>query len=431
VTDPFFTVAVPTKNRPDRVRNAIASVLAQTFVELEVVVCDNSDPAQAEETEAVVRDFDDPRVRYVRTSGRLSMPDNWERSIADARGEYVGILTDRSVFREGALEVVRREIEGTGAPVITWFNDLYGKSPSGKEFKRRACTLKRYRHSSKRLLDYFLHGNPKYSTKVIPKLMTSFCQATILEEIRRSAVGRCCPPVAPDFTSGFLMLAHCDWVLTLDECLYVSCGAGNGSDFRRGGELADRFRRDLGMEPHEIVDRMPSDACFSHALVLNDLMRVRDAIPHKLADVEVDKTQYYLGCLNDYVKAAGHGARRDEDLAALLGALEREPAPVQDRVQSTRLYTGATAPGGVKEKIRSTVDTLAAPPSPEFETVFEAMAWDAANPREPAAKSLIELAYGLDQLLGTARVRMGRTAFAARLATRLRALLTPRRRAAR
>jgi len=404
VSSPFFTVAIPTKNRADLVGDALKSVLDQTFTEFEVVVCDNSDEAESEETAVAVAEVDDPRVRYVRTSGRLSMPDNWERAIEDARGEFVGILTDRSVFRRDALEVVYREIAETGARVVTWFNDLYGKSVSGKEFKRRACTLKRYRHSSEAILDYFLHGNPKYSTKVVPKLMTSFCHRSILEAIRASPVGRCCPPVAPDFTSGFLMLAHCDWVLTLDECLYVSSGAGNGFEFRRGGELADRFRRDLGMEWHEIVDRMPSDACFSHALVLNDLMRIRDAIPERLPDIELDRTQYYLGCLNDYVKAVRHGARREKDLGALVGALDGEPPEVKDLVQATRLYATAVAPDDRTANTKAANRPVASPP-PAFDTVFEAMAWDATNSRQPVATSLVDLTHGLDQLLGKTRTR--------------------------
>ncbi len=405
---PFFTVAIPTKNRPDRVGNAARSVLEQTFEGFEVIVCDNSDEAEAEATAAIVDELGDPRVRYVRTSGRLSMPDNWERAIEEARGEYVGILTDRSVFRHDAMQVVHDEIAGSGAQLVTWFNDLYGKGASGKEFKRRACTLKRYRHSSETILDYFLHGNPKYSTKVIPKLMTSFCSRATLDEIRSGPVGRCCPPVAPDFTSGFLMLAHCEWVLTLDECLYVSCGAGNGSDFRRGGELADRFRRDLGMEWHEIVDRMPSDACFSHALVLNDLMRVRDAIPDRLPNVEIDRVQYYMGCLIDFVKAAQHGARRDDDLDALLAALEQEPPQISDRVRQTRLFATAATPDGVRAKLEAKASGERSAPAPEFDTVFEAMEWDAANPREAAATSLVELGFGLDQLLDKSRAQPAR-----------------------
>lgn len=395
---PFFTIAIPTKNRPDRVGNSVKSLVDQSFGDLEVIVCDNSDPAESEQTAAVVARFDDPRVRYVRTNGQLSMPDNWEHAIADARGEYVGILTDRSVFRRDAMELAHREIESTGAQLVNWFNDLYGRGPDGDEFRQRACTFKRYRHSGAAILDYFVHGDPKYATKVVPKLMTSVCRRSVLETIRDSPVGRVCPPVAPDFTSGFLMLAHVEFVLTIDEALYVSCGSGNGADFRRGGELAERFRSDLGMEWHEFVDHMPSDACFAHALVLNDLMRVRTAIPDRLPDLELDRMQYYVGCLNDYVKAARTGARRDKELAALLAALEREPSDVRKRVKKTSLYAAAVKPAPVREKVGATIASLSISRLPAFDNVFDAMAWDETHPREPVDATFLDLKRGVDQV---------------------------------
>src|SRR5262245_31652104 len=108
---PFFTIAIPSKNRADRLRQAVRSVLEQTFEDFEVIVCDNSDDAEAAGTAAVAREISDPRLTYIRTTGRLSMPDNWERALADARGEYVGILTDRSVFYPDALERIHRDIE--------------------------------------------------------------------------------------------------------------------------------------------------------------------------------------------------------------------------------------------------------------------------------------------------------------------------------
>ena len=81
---PFFTIAIPTKNRTDRLCNAVRSVREQTFTDVEVIVCDNSDEPYAPAVEKIVADTEDPRVRYIRTSGKLSMPDNWERAIADA-----------------------------------------------------------------------------------------------------------------------------------------------------------------------------------------------------------------------------------------------------------------------------------------------------------------------------------------------------------
>jgi len=408
VSSPFFTIAIPTKNRPERVGNAVRSLVEQTFEDLEVIVCDNSDETESHRTSAVVEAFGDPRVRYVRTNGRLSMPDNWDHAIAGSSGEYVGILTDRSVFRRHALATVHREIEASGAQLVNWFNDMYGRGANGDELKRRGCTFKRYRHSGEQILDYFVHGDPKYATKVVPKLMTSVCRRSVLETIR-TRVGRVCPPVAPDFTSGFLMLSHVDFALTIDESLYVSCGTGNGADFRRGGELAERFRADLGMDWRDFVDRMPSEACFAHALVLNDLMRVRESVPELIGHRDVDHRQYYVGCLNDYVKAARHGARRDEDLAALLGALEREPAEVRKWVKSTSLYAAAvTPPGVVREKVAATIATLAPSPLPTFPTVFDAMAWDERNPREPLEASFVDLRYGLDRVKQVSAARRRR-----------------------
>ncbi len=385
MSEPFFSIVIPTKNRPGRLADSVRSVLAQTYDDFEIVVCDNSDEAETAETANAVREFDDPRIRYVRTSGELSMPDNWERAVSEARGEYVGILTDRSVFRRDALQVIATEIEQTGAKCVSWFNDLYGRDSSRKSYKRRQCTLKRHRIDRDDVLDFFIHGDPKYATKIVPKLMTCVCHRPILDEIR-ATVGRVCPPVAPDFTSGFLMLAHLDWILKLDEALYVSCGTGNGADFRKRGELAERFRQDLGMTWEEMVDRMPSDACFAHALVLNDLVRVRDMVPERLPNLEIDKVQYYLGCLNDYVKTSRRGVTRTEDLDILIAALEREPDEIQRRVRDTRLYTAtfATEPATPSEEKASAGPLM-------FDTVFDALAWDEANPRKPIAESFLDL----------------------------------------
>jgi hypothetical protein len=298
------------------------------------------------------------------------------------------------------METVRADIERTGAKLVTWVSDQYARDPEGTLFKQRNCSFRRYELTSEQVFEYFVHGHPKWSTKIIPKLMTSVCHRSVLEAVRDSGAGRVCLPVAPDFTSGFLMLAHSEWVLAVDETMYVSIGTGNGAEFRRGGELADRFRRDLGMEWHEMVDRMPSDACFAHALVLNDLMRVRDAVPDRLGYVEIDHVQYYLGCLNDYVKTSRHGVMRDEDLSSLLNSLDAEPAEVRSRVEHTKLYREATqgpsdsVARAMKRKLKDTVQQA----GPRFDNVFDALAWDQENPRSPSDESFLDLTAGLDDM---------------------------------
>jgi hypothetical protein len=211
------------------------------------------------------------------------------------------------------------------------------------------------------------------------------CAREVIERVKASPVGRICPPVCPDYTSGYLMLAHTDRIVLLDEALFLSCGSGNGSSFRRRGALADRFMRDLGMTWQDLVDRMPTRACFTSALVLNDLMRLKDALPARFEGLDVDRVQYYLGCLTDYERAARGGADRFEDYDELLEGLSLEPDAVQHAVRTRQIYVraAATLPPETSDRDRASGDVEGedddSPATPQFDTVFDAMAWAAVH----------------------------------------------------
>ena len=394
---PFFTICIPTKNRNDRLRNAVRSVLQQSFGDLELIVCDNSDEAEAPGTAAVARESGDSRVRYLRTNGRLSMPDNWEYAIAHAEGEYVGVLTDRSVYRRDALSLVHAEIQRSGTPVVGWFPDQYGRDPSGRIFKRRPCSGERREMGSAELLHYFLNGHPKYGTKLLPKLMTGVCARSVIERVRATRLGRICPPVCPDFTSGYLMLAHTDRIVLLDDSLFVSCGVGNGSSFRRRGALAERFRHDLGMTWKDLVDRMPTDACFPHALVLNDLMRIKDMLPEAFAGYELNPGHYYIGCLYDHFKSAHQTSNFTEDYDSLIEGLNHESDEVQRWVRSRQVYLDAMAvrPSEAREFGLDEPDDETeeddADEFPRFDSIFEALDWGERKPRVPGRNQIIAM----------------------------------------
>jgi hypothetical protein len=86
---PEVSICIPTYSRPEYLRQAIDSVLRQTFADIEVVVSDDAGDA-----EHVVRSFDDARVHYSATPTRLGMAGNWEAALALSRGRYVGLLMD-------------------------------------------------------------------------------------------------------------------------------------------------------------------------------------------------------------------------------------------------------------------------------------------------------------------------------------------------
>ena len=84
---PIVSVCIPTYNRAPLLAQAIQSVLGQTLQDFELLISDN---ASTDDTEAVVRSFDDPRIRYVRNEINLGGRANYDRCLQLASGSRVG-----------------------------------------------------------------------------------------------------------------------------------------------------------------------------------------------------------------------------------------------------------------------------------------------------------------------------------------------------
>ena len=98
---PTVSVCIPTYNGAAFVGDALRSVLAQTFTDLEVVVVDD---ASTDSTMEVVASVDDPRVRIHRNADRLRIPGNWNRGVALARAPYVCVFHQDDVMLPDNLE---------------------------------------------------------------------------------------------------------------------------------------------------------------------------------------------------------------------------------------------------------------------------------------------------------------------------------------
>ena len=98
---PLLTVAIPTYCGAPVIRATLASVLAQTLTDFELLVVDDNSP---DETEAVVREFNDARIRYLRYPDNLGPEGNWNRCLALARGKYFKLLPHDDVLMPQCLE---------------------------------------------------------------------------------------------------------------------------------------------------------------------------------------------------------------------------------------------------------------------------------------------------------------------------------------
>jgi glycosyltransferase involved in cell wall biosynthesis len=88
--------------KPDYFAEALRSALAQSHVDFEHVICDDS---PGEEIAAIVRAVagDDPRVRYVRNPSRLGERRNYLRCFELARGEHIKYLNDDDLLAPDCL----------------------------------------------------------------------------------------------------------------------------------------------------------------------------------------------------------------------------------------------------------------------------------------------------------------------------------------
>lgn len=97
-----ISVCIPTYNGAKYVGEAITSVLAQTLPDFELVIVDD---CSTDQTETVVKSFDDKRIKFFKNPVRLGLVGNWNKCIELARGEYICIFhQDDIMLPENLME---------------------------------------------------------------------------------------------------------------------------------------------------------------------------------------------------------------------------------------------------------------------------------------------------------------------------------------
>jgi glycosyltransferase involved in cell wall biosynthesis len=89
---PLVSIVIPAFN-PRFFSQALESSLAQSYENVEIVICDDS---SSDEIQKIVKAFADPAhpVRYLRNPKRLGLQKNVLRCVKEARGEFIKVLCD-------------------------------------------------------------------------------------------------------------------------------------------------------------------------------------------------------------------------------------------------------------------------------------------------------------------------------------------------
>ncbi len=175
MTDPLVTVLMPVRNGAAYLREAIDSVLQQTFREFELLIIDD---ASEDESHEIINSYRDPRIRCLRNVKRLKLAGALNRGIDQARGRLIARMDADDICLPHRLESQvqfmqrRPEISLCGSSVDSfgdgalgrweypaWHNEIYAELLFDNPFAHPSMMIKR---------DCFAYGSNRYNVEYYP-----------------------------------------------------------------------------------------------------------------------------------------------------------------------------------------------------------------------------------------------------------------------
>jgi len=123
--EPLVSVILVHHNRPSTLAEALKSVLAQTYTNIEIIIVDDGSTAQAFRTvESMVAEAGDDRVHLYRQENRyLGAARNF--GVSHARGDYLMFMDDDNFALPNEVETFVRVAVSTGADVLNTVSRLF------------------------------------------------------------------------------------------------------------------------------------------------------------------------------------------------------------------------------------------------------------------------------------------------------------------
>ena len=345
MTRPKFSIVMPTRNRSHLIGHALVSALGQSAGDLEVCISDNGDD---EATHAVVESHADPRIKYVRTSRVLSMPDNWDNAVGLATGEWIIVLEDDCVLSSRCLEFALQALELCPSKLVSF--SWYGYYPPDyRDTSRRAQFVRapftgavRYESGPQNIANAFSF---RYSD-IMPRPYNACTHHTLIAELK-DRLGCVYPPPAPDYTFLIAVLALVDRFTFIDMPLMLSA---SGETPCASEQNYDEFLSELDEQKRGGYAPVHMPVVQPWSIVAESMWRMKGAMS-ELDGVEHDHIRYLVDLGEQLQRFEAYGFTINEEK-------ERFRAHLATQSLGTRLRVSAHV---VKRHVRHVIAHHAKP----------------------------------------------------------------------
>lgn len=96
-----ISVCIPVFNGEEFIREALDSVLSQSYNNIELIIVDNQ---STDTTVSIIKSYTDPRIKFFQNDTNIGMIPNWNRALELATGDYVKILPADDVLMPECLK---------------------------------------------------------------------------------------------------------------------------------------------------------------------------------------------------------------------------------------------------------------------------------------------------------------------------------------
>lgn len=130
-----FSILIPSYNGAAVIGDTLKSILSQNFSDYEIII---NDDASTDNTEEIIRAFNDARIKFFKNPKNLGYPGNLEESRKKAGGEIIYLMGQDDILGAGALENTQQAFEksediGAVTRPYFWFDEAIEKPVRAKK----------------------------------------------------------------------------------------------------------------------------------------------------------------------------------------------------------------------------------------------------------------------------------------------------------